>query len=103
MKKLFLISVILLLIIITTITKNSTKQIENKIFNVRENINALKDKYEFVLLEYNFLSSPEKLLEYQSKYFQEDLISLDLNKIQEINIVDNEVTIQNFNKKNIND
>tara|TARA_B110000008_G_C16918704_1_gene543795 strand:- start:883 stop:1194 length:312 start_codon:yes stop_codon:yes gene_type:complete len=103
MKKLFLISVILLLIIITTITKNSTKQIENKIFNVRENINALKDKYEFVLLEYNFLSSPEKLLEYQSKYFQEDLISLDLNKIKEINIVDNEVTIQNFNKKNIND
>ena len=64
MKKLFLISVILLLIIITTITKNSTKQIENKIFNVRENINALKDKYEFVILEYNFLSSPEKLLEY---------------------------------------
>ena len=103
MKKLFLISVILLLIIITTITKNSTKQIENKIFNVRENINALKDKYEFVLLEYNFLSSSEKLLEYQSKYFQEDLISLDLNKIKEINIVDNEVTIQNFNKKNIND
>ena len=103
MKKLFLIFVILLLIIITTITKNSTKQIENKIFNVRENINALKDKYEFVLLEYNFLSSPEKLLEYQSKYFQEDLISLDLNKIKEINIVDNEVTIQNFNKKNIND
>ena len=103
MKKLFLISVILLLIIITTITKNSTKQIENKIFNVRENINALKDKYEFVLLEYNFLSSPEKLLEYQSKYFQEDLISLDLNKIKEIKIVDNEVTIQNFNKKNTND
>ena len=103
MKKLFLISVILLLIIITTITKNSTKQIENKIFNVRENINALKDKYEFVLLEYNFLSSPEKLLEYQSKYFQEDLISLDLNKIKEIKIFDNEVTIQNFNKKNSND
>ena len=103
MKKLFLISVILLLIIITTITKNSTKQIENKIFNVRENINALKDKYEFVILEYNFLSSPEKLLEYQSKYFQEDLISLDLNKIKEIKIFDNEVTIQNFNKKNSND
>jgi hypothetical protein len=103
MKKLFLISVILLLIIITTITKNSTKQIENKIFNVRENINALKDKYEFVLLEYNFLSSPEKLLEYQSKYFQEDLIFLDLNKIKEIKIFDNEVTIQNFNKKNSND
>ena len=103
MKKIFLIFGILLLIIVTTITKNSTKEIENKIFSVRENISALKDKYEFVLLEYNFLSSPEKLLEYQSKYFQEDLISLDLNKIKEIKIVDNEVTIQNFNKKNTND
>ena len=51
-------------------------------FLTRENINALKDKYEFVLLEYNFLSSPEKLLEYQSKYFEEDLISIDLNKIK---------------------
>ena len=55
MKKFFLIFSILLLIIVTTLTKNSTKQIENKIFNKRENIRALKNKYEFVLLDYNFL------------------------------------------------
>jgi hypothetical protein len=103
MKKLFLVFVILLLIIVTTITKNSTKQIENKIFSAKENIRALNDKYEFVLLEYNFLSSPEKLLEYQSKYFEkenslEDLISVDLNKIKEIEFIDNRLIIQNFNK-----
>ena len=108
MKKLFLVFVILLLIIVTTITKNSTKQIENKIFSVKENIRALNDKYEFVLLEYNFLSSPEKLLEYQSKYFEkenslEDLISVDLNKIKEIDFINNELIIQNFNKKKTND
>jgi hypothetical protein len=103
MKKLFLIFVILLLIIVTTITKNSTKQIESKIFSAKENISALKDKYEFVLLEYNFLSSPEKLLEYQSKYFEEDLISVDLNKIKEIDFINNELIIQNFNKKKTND
>jgi len=108
MKKLFLVFVILLLIIVTTITKNSTKQIENKIFSVKENIRALNDKYEFVLLEYNFLSSPEKLLEYQSKYFEkenslEDLISVDLNKIKEIEFIDNRLIIQNFNKEKIND
>jgi len=103
MKKLFLIFVILLLIIVTTITKNSTEQIESKIFSAKENISALKDKYEFVLLEYNFLSSPEKLLEYQSKYFEEDLISVDLNKIKEIEFIDNRLIIQNFNKEKIND
>ena len=108
MKKLFLVLVILLLIIVTTITKNSTKQIENKIFSAKENIRALNDKYEFVLLEYNFLSSPEKLLEYQSKYFEkenslEDLISVDLNKIKEIEFIDNRLIIQNFNKEKIND
>ena len=103
MKKFFLIFSILLLIIVTTLTKNSTKQIENKIFNKRENIRALKNKYEFVLLDYNFLSSPEKLLEYQSKYFEEDLISVDVNKIKKINTSNNNLIIKNFNKKKSND
>ena len=103
MNKLFLISVILFLIIVTTITKNSTKKIENKIFSIKENISALQDKYDFVFLEYNFLSSPEKLLEYQSKYFEEDLISINLNKIKEIKIINNEFIIKNFNKNKSND
>ena len=103
MNKLLLISIILLLIIVTTITKNSTEKIENKIFSVRENISALQDKYEFVLLEYNFLSSPKKLLEYQLKYFEEDLISIDINKIKKINIRNNEFIIKNFNKSKNND
>jgi hypothetical protein len=103
MNKLLLVSVILLLIIVTTITKNSTKKIDNKIFSVRENIRVLQDKYEFVLLEYNFLSSPEKLLEYQLKYFEEDLIFININKIKEINIKNNEFIIKNFNKNKNND
>ena len=103
MNKLSSIFVILFLIIVTTITKNSTKQIENKIFSTRENISALQDKYDFVLLEYNFLSSPEKLLEYQSKYFEEDLISINLNKIKKINIINNEIIIKNFNIRKSND
>jgi len=99
MKKIFSIFSILVLIVVTTITKNSTKQIENKIFSKRENIRALNNKYEFVLLDYNFLSSPEKLLEYQSKYFEKDLIPINLNKIKTININDNEIIIEKFNKK----
>ena len=99
MKKTFLVSVILLLIVITTITKNSTQEIENKIFSKRENISALKDKYEFVLLDYNFLSSPEKLLEYQTKYFEKDLISRNINEIKKIDIRGNNLIIKNLIKE----
>ena len=69
MKKIILIFSILFLIVVTTFTKNSTKKLDNQIFSIRENISVLKDKYELVLLDYNFLTSPKKLLEYQSKYF----------------------------------
>ena len=64
---------IIILIIITTITKNSTKKIESKIFTIKENISTLKNKYELVLLEYNFLTSPNKLFEYQETYFENEL------------------------------
>ena len=70
MKKIILIFSILFLIVVTTFTKNSTKKLDNQIFSIRENISVLKDKYELVLLDYNFLTSPKKLLEYQSKYFE---------------------------------
>jgi len=78
MKKLFLIFFIIFLIIVTTITKNSTKKLESQIFNVKENISILKNKYELVLLDYNYLTTPKKLMEYQSKYFENDLIFMDV-------------------------
>ena len=98
MKKLFLIFFIIFLIIVTTITKNSTKKLERQIFNVKENISILKNKYELVLLDFNFLTSPKKLLEYQSKYFENDLISLDINRIKEIEEKNDELVITKFNK-----
>ena len=98
MKKLILIFSIFFLIVITTLTKNSTKKLENQIFNTRENIRALKDKYELELLDYNFLTSPKKLLQYQFKYFENDLILLDINKIKKIKEENNELIITEFNK-----
>ena len=98
MKNYFLIFVILFLIVVTTITKNSSKKLENQIFSVKENISVLKNKHELVLLDFNFLTSPEKLLEYQSKYFENDLISLDINRIKEIEEKNDELVITKFNK-----
>ena len=93
MKKIILILSILFLIVVTTFTKNSTKKLDNQIFSIRENISVLKDKYELVLLDYNFLTSPKKLLEYQSKYFETDLIPLDITQIKEIKEESNKLVI----------
>ena len=101
MKKFFLIFFIIFLILATTVTKNSTKKLQNKIFNVRENISILKNKYELVLLDYNYLTTPKKLLEYQYKYFENELISLDITKIKKIKEENNELTIIEPNKSKI--
>ena len=93
MKKIILTFLILFLIVVTTFTKNSTKKLDNQIFSIRENISVLKDKYELVLLDYNFLTSPKKLLEYQSKYFETDLIPLDITQIKEIKEESNKLVI----------
>jgi len=93
MKKIILTFSILFLIVVTTFTKNSTKKLDKQIFNIRENMSVLKDKYELVLLDYNFLTSPKKLLEYQSKYFETDLIPLDITQIKEIKKESNKLVI----------
>ena len=98
MKKIILTFSILFLIVVTTFTKNSTKKLDNQIFSIRENISVLKDKYELVLLDYNFLTTPKKLLEYQSKYFETDLIPLDITQIKEIKEESNKLVITEFSE-----
>ena len=100
MKKPFLICSVFFLIIVITIIKNSTKNIENEIFLTKENIRILKDKYDLVLLDYNYLSSPKKLQEYQMKFFDKDLISLDINKINILKKDKQKIIILNFNDQN---
>ena len=102
MKKLFLIFFIIFLIIVTTITKNSTKKLESQIFSVREKISILKNKYELVLLDYNYLTTPKKLMEYQSQYFENDLVFIDINKIKKIKEENGELIIIKPNKTKIN-
>tara|TARA_Y100001980_G_C14333504_1_gene150065 strand:- start:82 stop:354 length:273 start_codon:yes stop_codon:yes gene_type:complete len=72
-KKLFILVPIFILIISTTITKNSTKRLDKNIFETQEDIRALEDIYELALLDYNYLTSPNKLMEYSKKYFEEEL------------------------------
>ena len=96
MKKFVLALVIFFLILSTAIIKNTTKQIEDEIFTVKENIRILKTEFENVSLEYDYLGSSEKLLEYQSKYFEDELIQKNINDIRVYNISNGVNKIQNF-------
>ena len=72
-KKILLFIPIIILIVFTTLTKNSTKKLDKKIFEAQEDIRALENIYELVLLDYNYLTSPEKLMEFSSIYFEKEL------------------------------
>tara|TARA_B100001996_G_scaffold124279_1_gene94109 strand:- start:5654 stop:5962 length:309 start_codon:yes stop_codon:yes gene_type:complete len=96
MKKLILFLSILLLLVFTTMTKNSTKKIENKIYNTKENLMILKKKYEMALLDYNYLSSPEKLMEYQSKYFENELKEIDITNLKKLILIGKNIQVEKF-------
>ena len=96
MKKFSLALVIFFLVLSTAIIKNTTKQIEDKIFTTKENIRVLNSEFENVSLEYDYLSSAERLLKYQSQYFEDELIQKNLNDIKIYNISKDINKIQNF-------
>ena len=92
MKKLSLALTIIILVLTTAIIKNTTKKIEDKIFAYKESVRLLKSDLENIQLEYDYLSSAEKLLEYQSLYFEDQLVQ---KKIEDIKIYN---TSENLNK-----
>ena len=84
MKKFIFLIPVILLILATTLTKNATKQLDKKIFETKENIRVLENRLELVLLDYNFLTSPKKLMEYQTKFFENNLIQLNISNIKNL-------------------
>ena len=96
MKKFGLAAMILFLVLSTAVIKNTTKQIEDELFTVKENIRVLKSEFENISLEYDYLSSAEKLLEYQSLYFEDELIQKDIKDIKIFNILNNTKKIKDF-------
>ena len=99
MRKIIFSIFIIILIFFTSIIKNSTKDIDAKIFNINEDIKLLKEKYELVLLDHNYLTSPKKLDEYQKKYFEDDLVPLNIQNLFEINIDDKEIILKKIGKE----
>ena len=96
MKKIGLIIIIFLLILSTAIIKNSAKQNEDTIFIVKENLRVLNSEFEKIKLEHHYLGSSEKLLEYQSQYFEDELIQKKIESIKVLKIKEKIKKIQNL-------
>jgi len=101
MKKFSIIFLIFFLILFTAIVKNSTKRIDDEIFAIEENIRSLKKDFEKNKLEFNYLSSAEKLIEFQNRYFEDELVKKDIRDIKIINQRLNKLEIKEL--KLIND
>ena len=82
MRKFFVIFLIFFLVLFTAIIKNSTKKIDEDIFVLEENIRGLKNEFENIKLEFEFLSSSERLLDFQKTYFEDNLIQKDIKNIE---------------------
>tara|TARA_Y100001970_G_scaffold7375_1_gene8440 strand:+ start:934 stop:1236 length:303 start_codon:yes stop_codon:yes gene_type:complete len=96
LRKIFII-IILLLIISTTYIKNYTKKLDEKIFEVKENINYLISIKELVQLENDYLSSPSKLLDFYNIYFDNELNYTLRKNIEIINDI-NQINFEKMNK-----
>ena len=84
----FTLLLILMLIVSTTLTKNYTKKLDDEIFSVKENISYLKNIKELVQLEHDYLSSPERLLEFNKLYFDNELKYTSYEKIKVVSDID---------------
>tara|TARA_B100001027_G_C16252989_1_gene325401 strand:- start:532 stop:846 length:315 start_codon:yes stop_codon:yes gene_type:complete len=94
MKKIFFISLIFSLILVTSFIKNSTKKIEEEIFVLNEKILNSKIQQENLKLEFDYLSSSEKLMNYQKLYFEEELNKKKIDEIKSMNFSKKEILIK---------
>jgi len=96
MIKSIVFTLILFLIIGTSLIKNSTKNLDDQIYSVQENILFLEDRYKDSKLELDYLSSSEKLLEYQKLYFENLLIKKSLQELKTLKVLDNQIIINDL-------
>ena len=94
MKKFTVISLIFTLVLFTAFIKNSTKRIDDMIFISKETIRGLNSDFENIKLEYDYLSSTENLLKFQSLYFDDELKKKDIQEIKIISRRSNKLEIK---------
>ena len=84
MKKYIIFFCIVCLIITTSIVKSSTRQLEKNIFILEEEVKILDEKFNFLLLESNYLTTPERLIGLKEKIFKNEFFPIDPRDVKKI-------------------
>ena len=84
MKKYIIFFSIVSLIITTSIVKSSTRQLEKNIFTLEEEVKILEEKFNFLILEYDYLTTPERLIRLKEKIFKDQFFPIDSRDIKKI-------------------
>ena len=84
MKKYIILFGIIFLIITTSIVKSSTRQLEKKIFILKEEVKILEEKFNFLILENDYLTTPERLIRLKEKIFKDQFFPIDPRDIKKI-------------------
>jgi len=96
MTKVLIFVIIFILIISTSLIKNSTKELDEQIYSLKENIIFLDDRFKDSKLEFDYLSSSEKLLEYQKLYFENSLVKKSIKDLKTLKIINDRVIIDDL-------
>jgi hypothetical protein len=91
------------LIISTSLIKNSTKDLDDEIYSTSENLLFLENRFKDSKLEFDYLSSSERLLEYQRLYFENSLQKKLLKELNTLEFINDEIIIQELRIFGINE
>jgi len=93
MIKLVVFILICILSVSTSVIKNSTKKIDDETYSTKERLFFLQKKIQVSKLEHDYLSTSEKLMEYQKLYFENLLQKKPLKEFKILETVNNEIII----------
>ena len=86
MKKYIIFFSIVSLVVTTSIVKSSTRQLEKNTFILEEEVKILEEKFSFLLLENDYLTTPERLIGLKEKIFKNKFFPLHPSVIKKIDI-----------------
>jgi len=96
MRRFMIFLILLFLVITTSIVKNSTKGVDDEIYVIKENLLFLENTFKDTKLEFDYLSSSEKLLEYQKQFFENSLQKKLLQELKALEILESNLKISDL-------
>ena len=97
MIKLTVFILICILSVSTSVIKNSTKKIDDETYSTKERLLFLEKRIQVLKLEHDYLSSSEKLMEYQNLYFENLLQKKPLKELKILEMANREIIISELN------